>query len=83
MYELVTEDLVDVRIYRPVGTDLGCMSVLVSTELVESVVRYCSLCVGLFCNLVTFAIQKNIEKGTLSNFVRNSTNLPQRHLLRM
>ena len=37
------------------------MSVLVSTGLVESVVRYCCLCMVVFYNLVTFAMQENIE----------------------
>ena len=37
MYEMVKEHFVDV--YRYVGSDLGCMSMLVSTGLVESVVR--------------------------------------------
>jgi hypothetical protein len=35
---------------------------LVSTRLVESVVCYCCLCVVVFCNLVTFAMQENIEE---------------------
>jgi len=38
------------------------MSILVSTGLVESVVRYCCLCMVVFYNLVTFAMQENIEK---------------------
>jgi len=36
------------------------MSMLVSTGSVESVVRYCCLCIVVFCNLVTFAMQENI-----------------------
>ena len=42
--------------------DLICISILVSTGLVESVVRYCCLCIVVFCNLVTFAMQENIEQ---------------------
>ena len=38
------------------------MSILVSTGLVESVVRYCCLCMVVFYNLVTFATQENIEQ---------------------
>jgi len=38
------------------------MSILVSAGLVESVVRYCCLCMVVFYNLVTFAMQENIEK---------------------
>jgi len=38
------------------------MSILVSTGLVESVVRYCCLCMAVFYNLVTFAMQENIEQ---------------------
>jgi len=60
MYELVKWHLVDV--YRHVGSDLGCMSILVSTELVESVMRYCCLCMVVFYNLVTFVMQENIEQ---------------------
>ena len=60
MYELATKHLVDV--YPYVGSDLGCMSILVSTGLVEPVVRYCCLCVVAFSNLVTFAMQENIEQ---------------------
>jgi len=37
------------------------MSILVSTGLVEPVVRYCSLCMVVFSILVTFAMQENIE----------------------
>jgi len=60
MYELETWHIIDV--YRRVGSDLGCMSVLVSTGLVESVVRCCCLCMVAFYNLVTFAMQENIEQ---------------------
>ena len=38
------------------------MSILVSTELVEPVLRYCSLCMVVFSNLVTFAMQENSEQ---------------------
>jgi len=38
------------------------MSILVSTGLVESVVRYCCLCMVVLYNLVTFVMQKNIEQ---------------------
>jgi len=38
------------------------MSILVSTGLVEPVVRYCCLCMAVFSNLVTFAMQENIEQ---------------------
>ena len=38
------------------------MSILVSTGLVESVVRCCCLCMVVFYNLATFAMQKNIEQ---------------------
>jgi len=38
------------------------MSTLVSTGLVESVVRYCCLCMVVFYNHVTFAMQENIEQ---------------------
>ena len=38
------------------------MSILVSTGLVASVVRYCCLCMVMFYNLVTFAMQENIEQ---------------------
>jgi len=44
-------------VYRYVGSDL-----LVSTGLVEPVVRYCCLCMVVFSNLVTFAVQENIEQ---------------------
>jgi len=37
------------------------MSIFDSTGLVESVVRYCCLCMVVFYNLVTFAMQENIE----------------------
>jgi hypothetical protein len=60
MYEFVKLHLVDV--YRRVGSDLGCRSILVSTGLVESVVRFCCLCTVVFYNHVTFAMQENIEQ---------------------
>jgi len=59
MYELATYHL---DIYRYVGSDLGCMSILVSTGMAEPVVRYCFLCMVVFSNLVTFAKQENIEQ---------------------
>ena len=49
-------------INRYVGSDLGCRSILVSTGLVEPVVCYCCLCMVVFSNLVTFAMQENIEQ---------------------
>ena len=36
------------------------MSILVSTGLVEAVVRYCCLCMVMFSNLFTFVMQENI-----------------------
>ena len=51
-----------VEVYQRVGSDLGCMLKLVSTESVHSVVCYWCLCVVVFCNLVTFAMQENIEQ---------------------
>ena len=38
------------------------MSILVSTGLVEAVVWYCRLCVVVFSNLITFAMQENIKQ---------------------
>jgi len=38
------------------------MSILFSAGLVEPVVRYCCLCMVVFYNLVTFAMQENIEQ---------------------
>jgi len=38
------------------------MSILVSTGLVEPVVRYCCLCMVVLSNFVTFAMQENIEQ---------------------
>jgi hypothetical protein len=38
------------------------MSIVVSAGLVESVVRYCCLCMVVFYKLVTFATQENIEQ---------------------
>ena len=61
MYELLNKHLIDV--YRRVGSDLGCMSILVSTGLVE-----CCLCMVVFYNLVTFAMQENIEQRYAINF---------------
>jgi len=60
MDELVMQHLVDV--YQCVGSDLGCMSILVSIGLVASVVRYCCLCMVVFYNLITFAMQENNEQ---------------------
>jgi hypothetical protein len=51
-HELGTQHLVGV--YGRVGSDLGCMSILISTGLVESVMRYCCLCIVVFYNPVTF-----------------------------
>ena len=44
------------------------MSILVSTGLVESVVRYCCLCMLMFYNHVRFAMQKNIEQRCAIKF---------------
>ena len=44
------------------------MSILVSTGLVESVARYCCLCVVMFYNLVTFAMQENFEQRYVIKF---------------
>ena len=41
---------------------------LISTGLVASVVRYCCLCTVEFYNLVTFAMQENIEQRYAINF---------------
>ena len=38
------------------------MSIIVSTELVEPVVCYCCLCMVVFSNLITFAMQEDIEQ---------------------
>jgi len=38
------------------------MSILDSSGLVESVVRYCCLCMVVFYNLVSFAMKENIEQ---------------------
>ena len=38
------------------------MSILVSTGLVEPFVRYCCLCMVVFSNRFTFAMQENIEQ---------------------
>jgi hypothetical protein len=48
--------------YGRVGSDLCCMSILVSTGLVEPVMRYCCLCMVVFFNPVTFAMRENIEQ---------------------
>jgi hypothetical protein len=66
MYELVKQQLVDV--YWRVGGDLGCMSILVSIGLVESVMRYCCLCMVMFYNHVTFAMQENIKQRYVIKF---------------
>jgi len=55
-------------INRYVGSDLGCRSILVSTGLVEPVVCYCCLCMVVFSNLVTFAMQENIEQWYVIKF---------------
>ena len=60
MYELATKNLVDV--YRYLGSDFGCMSILVSTGLVEPVMRHCCVCMVVFSNLVPFSMQENIEQ---------------------
>jgi hypothetical protein len=60
------EQLTDV--HRHVGSDLGCMSILVSTGLIESAVRYCCLCLVVFYKLVTLAMQENIERRYDSKF---------------
>ena len=60
MDELAKWHLVDV--YQRIGSDLGCMLNVVSTGSVQSVVCYLCLCVVVFCNLVTFAMQENIEQ---------------------
>jgi len=44
------------------------MSILVSTGLVESVVRYCCLCMVVFYNLITFLMQENIEQRYIIKF---------------
>ena len=60
MDELATWHLVDV--YQRIGSDLGCMLNVVSTGSAQSVVCYLCLCVVVFCNLVMFAMQENIEQ---------------------
>ena len=75
MYEKATWHLVD--LYRYVGSDLGCMSILVSTGFVEPVVRYCCLCIVVFSNLVTFAMQENIEQRYAIKFCVKLKNLPE------
>ena len=44
------------------------MPILVSTGLVELVVRYCCLCMVVFSKLVTFAMQENIEQSYAIKF---------------
>ena len=44
------------------------MSLLVATGLVESVVRYCCLGMVMYYNVVTFAMQENIEQRYAINF---------------
>jgi len=44
------------------------MSILVSTGLVESVVRHYCLCMVVFYNLVTFALQVNIKQRYSNKF---------------
>ena len=44
------------------------MSILVSTGLVEPVVRYCCLCMVVFSNLITFVMQENIEQRYVIKF---------------
>jgi len=66
MYELVMWHLVDV--YRHVGSDLGCMSIFVSTGLFESVAHYCCLCMVVFYNHVMFAMQENIKQWYVIKF---------------
>ena len=53
------------------------MSVLVSTGLVEPVMRYCCLCMVVFSNLVTFARHENIEQQYAIKFCMKPTNLPE------
>ena len=60
MDELARWHLVDV--YQRIGSDLGCMFNVVSTGSAQSVVCYLCFCVVVFCNLVTFAMQENIEQ---------------------
>ena len=50
------------------------MSTLVSTGLIESVVRYCWLCMVVFYNLVTFAMQENIKQEYTIKFCVKLTN---------
>ena len=50
------------------------MSILVSTGLVEPVVRYCCLCMVVLSNLITFAMQENIEQRYAIKFcVKSAT----------
>ena len=41
---------------------LAACPYLFQLDLVEPVVRYCCLCMVVFSNLVTFAMQENIEQ---------------------
>jgi len=47
---------------------LAACPYLCSSGLVESVVRYCCLCMVVFSNLVTFAMQENIEQRHVIKF---------------
>jgi len=67
MDELVMQHLVDV--YQRVGSDLGCMSILISTGLVASVVRYCCLCMVCFITSLRLRCREILNNGTLSNSV--------------
>jgi len=58
-YEFATYRL---DVYWYIASELGCMSIQVSTGLVEAVVRYYCLCMVMFSNLVTFVMQENIEQ---------------------
>jgi len=79
MYELVMQHILDV--YRRVGSDFGCMSILVSTGLVKSVVHYFCLCLVVFYNIVTFAMQEYSEQRYAIKFCVKLNKLPRRHLL--
>ena len=45
------------------------MSILVSTGLVESVVRYCCMCMAVFYILVTFATKEMVDLRLRSYFM--------------
>ena len=52
------------------------MCILVSAGLIETVLRCCCLCVVVFYNLVTFAMQENIDQRYVIKFcvkLNNST----------